>query len=67
VPTSAIVAAGDRRFVFVEEGRGRYRRQPVTPGPDRDGRTQILSGLLPGQRVVSAGSLLLESVLASRA
>ncbi len=67
VPTAAIVGDGDRRFVFVEEGRGRFRRQPVTPGPERAGRTQILGGLAQGQRVVTEGSLLLESVLASRA
>jgi cobalt-zinc-cadmium efflux system membrane fusion protein len=67
VPTAAIVGDGDRRFVFVEEGRGRFRRQPVTPGPERSGRTQILGGLAQGQRVVTEGSLLLESVLASRA
>ncbi len=67
VPTAAIVADGERRFVFVEEGRGRYRRQPITPGPERAGRTLILSGLAPGERVVSEGSLLLESVLTSRA
>jgi membrane fusion protein, heavy metal efflux system len=67
VPTTAIVADGERRFVFVEEARGRFRRRPVTAGPERAGRTQILSGLAEGQRVVTDGSLLLESVLTSPA
>ncbi len=67
VPTTAVVADGERRFVFVEEGRGRFRRRPVTAGPERAGRTQILSGLAEGQRVVTDGSLLLESVLTSPA
>jgi cobalt-zinc-cadmium efflux system membrane fusion protein len=67
VPTAAIVADGERRFVFVEEEHGSFRRQPVTPGPERAGKTQILSGLAEGQRVVTQGSLLLESLLAARA
>ncbi len=67
VPTTAVVADGERRFVFVEEGRGRFRRRPVTAGPELAGRTQILSGLAEGQRVVTDGSLLLESVLTSPA
>jgi cobalt-zinc-cadmium efflux system membrane fusion protein len=67
VPTTAIVAEGERRFVFVEEGRGSFRRRPVVAGPERDGKTEILSGLAPGQRVVAEGSLLLESVLTARA
>jgi len=67
VPTGAIVADGERRFVFVEEARGRFRRLPVTPGPERAGKTQILAGLARGQRVVVEGGLLLQSVLTSRA
>ncbi|HTQ81250.1 MAG TPA: efflux RND transporter periplasmic adaptor subunit, partial [Thermoanaerobaculia bacterium] len=66
VPSAAVVSAGDRRYVFVEERKGRFRRQPVTPGPERSGRTEILSGLRPGERVVVEGGLLLQSVLDSR-
>jgi cobalt-zinc-cadmium efflux system membrane fusion protein len=66
VPSAAVVADGRQHFVFVEEGTGRFHRRPVMPGPERAGRTQILAGLAPGQRVVVDGSLLLESLLASR-
>ncbi len=66
VPSAAVVADGTQRFVFVEEGRGRFHRRAVTPGPERAGRTQILAGLDEGQRVVVDGSLLLQSLLASR-
>jgi len=65
VPSAAVVSSGERRFVFVEEGTGRFRRQPVTPGPERAGKTEILSGLSSGQRVVVEGGLLLQSVLDS--
>jgi cobalt-zinc-cadmium efflux system membrane fusion protein len=67
VPSAAVVSAGERRFVFVFEGRGRFRRQPVVPGPERSGKTEILSGLASGQKVVVEGGLLLQSVLDSPA
>ena len=66
VPSAAVVADGKQHFVFVEEGKGRFHRRPVTPGPERSGRTQILAGLGQGQRVVVDGSLLLQSLLAAR-
>jgi cobalt-zinc-cadmium efflux system membrane fusion protein len=66
VPSAAVVADGPQHFVFVEERRGQFHRRQVTPGPERSGRTQILAGLGQGQRVVVDGSLLLQSLLASR-
>jgi cobalt-zinc-cadmium efflux system membrane fusion protein len=66
VPSAAVVAEGTRRYVFVEEARGRFARRPVTAGTERGGKTQILAGLVPSQRVVVDGSLLLESLLGSR-
>ncbi len=65
VPSAAVVAEGRQRFVFVEEGRGRFARRPVTAGAERGGKTVIQAGLAPGQRVVVDGSLLLESLLTS--
>jgi cobalt-zinc-cadmium efflux system membrane fusion protein len=66
VPSAAVVADGRQHFVFVEEGKGRFHRRSVTPGPERSGRTQILAGLDQGQQVVVDGSLLLQSLLAAR-
>jgi cobalt-zinc-cadmium efflux system membrane fusion protein len=66
IPSAAVVADGGRHFVFVEEGKGRFHRRQVTPGPERSGRTQILAGLDQGQQVVVDGSLLLQSLLAAR-
>jgi multidrug efflux pump subunit AcrA (membrane-fusion protein) len=65
VPSAAVVAEGRQRYVFVEEGRGRFGRRPVTAGVERGGKTVILAGLDRGQRVVVDGSLLLESLLTS--
>jgi cobalt-zinc-cadmium efflux system membrane fusion protein len=66
VPSAAVVSSGKRSYVFVEEGRGRFQRRPVEPGPERAGRTLILAGLNAGQRVVVDGSLLLETLLESK-
>lgn len=63
VPSAAVVAEGKQRYVFVEEGRGRFARRAVTAGAERGGKTVILAGLDAGQRVVVDGSLLLESLL----
>jgi cobalt-zinc-cadmium efflux system membrane fusion protein len=63
VPSAAVVAEGRRRYVFVEEGRGRFARRPVSTGGERRGTTEIVAGLAAGQRVVVDGSLLLESLL----
>ncbi len=66
VPSAAVVADGRKHYVFVEEAKGRYHRQPVEPGPERSGQTQILAGLATGDRVVVDGSLLLQSLFTDK-
>lgn len=57
VPASAVFLLGDKRYVFVEEAAGRYRRQAVEAGIERDGQVDILDGLQAGDKVVAEGSL----------
>lgn len=57
VPAGAVFLQGDRRFVFVEEATGRYRRQLVECGAERDGRVELKSGVKEGERVVVEGNL----------
>jgi len=57
VPASAVFLQGDKRFVFVEEAVGRYRRQRVECGTERDGRIELKSGVKEGERVVVEGNL----------
>jgi cobalt-zinc-cadmium efflux system membrane fusion protein len=64
LPVHAVIRQGDDRFVFLEEGPGRYRRTPIAAGPERDGSVPVLSGLAEGARVVTGGSLLLEAAWA---
>lgn len=61
VPASAVLYAGERRFVFVDEGDGRLRPQAVVTGL-RDGeRLEVLSGLAPDQQIVVSGNYLIAS------
>jgi membrane fusion protein, heavy metal efflux system len=61
VPSSAVVAEGDQRSVFVEEAAGDYVKRAVETGNEINGATIIRSGLKEGERVVVRGGLLLSS------
>lgn len=63
VPAQAVFLVGDRHFVFVEDGKGRFTRTEVSRAGEVGGRVAVSTGLKPGQRVVTGGSLLLQQVL----
>jgi cobalt-zinc-cadmium efflux system membrane fusion protein len=65
-PTRAVFFQGGRHFVFADEGNGRFVRLEVKVGDSADGNITILSGLQPGQKVVSEGALLLQQTLQPR-
>ncbi len=60
-PVDALVTHGNETVVYVEAGPGRFVRRPVTVGEDDGQSAAILSGLRIGERVVTRGSLLLDS------
>jgi cobalt-zinc-cadmium efflux system membrane fusion protein len=54
VPVSAVLHLHDRDWVFVPAGGKQFKRVEVTPGDMLPGnRQQLLSGIAPGQQVVS--------------
>jgi Cu(I)/Ag(I) efflux system membrane fusion protein len=61
VPSEAVIFTGKRSIVLIAEGGGRFRPAQVKTGIENDGRTQILSGLQAGERVVVSGQFLIES------
>jgi membrane fusion protein, copper/silver efflux system len=61
VPRDAVLRTGERNIVFVEESPGRFEMRDVRPGADANGRTQILSGLLAGERVVARAAFMLDA------
>ena len=66
VPTRAIYLRGDRNYVFIDAGRGRYVRNEVRIGPVNNGYQLVLEGLKPTDKVVVDGNLLLEKILAEK-
>jgi cobalt-zinc-cadmium efflux system membrane fusion protein len=60
VPLGAIHREGSAPFVLVEKGKDDYERRPVKVGPESDGVVEILDGVTPAERVVSAGGILLK-------
>lgn len=57
VPAAAVFLLGDKRYVFVEEGVGRYRRQLVEASSEREGWIDLTTGVKAGDKVVVEGNL----------
>lgn len=64
IPRAALVRDGDRAVVFQPLGEGRFRARHVETGRLEGDRAEVLTGLEPGDRVVTRGSFLLKSELA---
>ena len=60
VPTEAVIQTGTRSVVVVMDGT-RFRAATVKTGDEREGKTEILSGLKEAERVVVSGQFLIDS------
>ena len=61
VPDSSILRNDENEpFVYVETAPGQFGRRSVQIGQSESGKTQILSGLTPREKVVADGSLFLQ-------
>jgi cobalt-zinc-cadmium efflux system membrane fusion protein len=65
VPSKAVFLRENHYYVFLETGAGQYQRQPVRLGSEREGKVAVLDGLKEGQRLVTEGCLLLQSLMDS--
>lgn len=65
VPSAAVQRSGDKTIVFVpREGElGAFEVREVEAGPDLNGFTKVISGLNPGEKVVTKGSFALKTQL----
>jgi Cu(I)/Ag(I) efflux system membrane fusion protein len=61
VPESSLLDTGDRKVVFVVQGEDTFVKRDVVVGKEADGYIQILSGLAPGDVVVTAATFLIDS------
>ena len=61
VPDSSVLRDDENQpFVYVASGSNQFGRRPVEIGQSEAGKTQILKGLSPGDKVVGDGSLFLQ-------
>lgn len=61
VPETAVMETGERQLVFVKKSKGAFEPREVVAGVSFEGKREILSGLKPGEEVVTAANFLLDS------
>ena len=61
VPESSLIDTGERKVVYVVQGEDTFVKRDVVIGKEADGYIQILSGLAPGDIVVTAATFLIDS------
>jgi Cu(I)/Ag(I) efflux system membrane fusion protein len=61
VPRGALLETGERALVFVEDASGTLVPRSVTPGRVSGREVEILSGLAPGERVVTSAAFLVDA------
>jgi multidrug efflux pump subunit AcrA (membrane-fusion protein) len=61
VPQEAVLDTGTAQQVFVVHPGEAFEPRKVTLGPAIDGNVAVLSGLKPGETVVTSGNFLIDS------
>ena len=61
VPNEAIIETNGRQVVYVQQEPGRYVPREIQPGVQGELYTQVLSGLKPGEQVVTFGSFFIDA------
>ena len=61
VPSEAVIRTGRRTLVMVAGAGGRYLPAEVKTGREGGGKTEVLTGLSTGEKVVVSGQFLLDS------
>jgi cobalt-zinc-cadmium efflux system membrane fusion protein len=60
IPSKAVLADSEHTRVIVQTPDGTFHMKVVSVGPEVDGQVRVLSGLVPGERVVTQGALFLK-------
>jgi Cu(I)/Ag(I) efflux system membrane fusion protein len=61
LPESALLDTGARQIVFVDLGQGRIEPREVIVGQKAEGYYDLLSGVSPGEKVVTSANFLIDS------
>jgi cobalt-zinc-cadmium efflux system membrane fusion protein len=63
VPAKAIFMRENQYYLFIQQSPCQYQRQQVKVGTEQDGKVPVFEGVTAGQKVVTEGSLLLQSLV----
>jgi membrane fusion protein, copper/silver efflux system len=61
VPDNAVIDDGDRQFVIVDKGEGRFEPRPVKIGRRGAGYVEIRDGVAEGENVVTSANFLIDA------
>jgi multidrug efflux pump subunit AcrA (membrane-fusion protein) len=61
VPQSAVLDSGERQTVFVALPDGYFEPREIKTGVKLDEKVAVLSGLRPGEKIVTSGNFLIDS------
>jgi RND family efflux transporter MFP subunit len=61
VPQEAVLDSGKEQTVFVARDGGYFEPRKITTGAKLDGKVVVLSGLKPGETIVTSGNFLIDS------
>jgi RND family efflux transporter MFP subunit len=61
IASTAVVSSGASKYVYVEEGPGKFARREVTTGSLREGFVPVFAGLREAEVVVQDGAILLDN------
>ncbi|SRR6266568_873942 len=61
VPQEAVMDSGDKQYVFLVHEGGVFEPRSIQMGPKLDGKVVVLSGLKPGDTIVTSGNFLVDS------
>ncbi|HSR13008.1 MAG TPA: efflux RND transporter periplasmic adaptor subunit, partial [Thermodesulfobacteriota bacterium] len=61
VPEDAVMDTGTMQVVFVDRGQGQFEQRHVSVGSRVSGYYEVLSGLKPGERVVTSANFLIDA------
>jgi multidrug efflux pump subunit AcrA (membrane-fusion protein) len=61
VPQSAVLDSGEKQTVFVAKGDGYFEPRQVKIGATPNDKVIVLSGLQPGETIVTSGNFLIDS------
>jgi cobalt-zinc-cadmium efflux system membrane fusion protein len=61
IPAKAVLSDSEHSRVIVDTGSGVFKARVVSVGPEVDGMVRVLSGIKPGERIVTEGALFLRN------